>query len=211
MQKVSEDFMPKTFHGLLPWMNNLDQKAPTTGLMVGLTPAQITDLQDNIQQVIDAINGVTIKRSELDEALSIRNMLRGNQLQVIRHFIALIKMSPNYTPAIGAQLGIIANALMIDTTLVKPVLKLSIEAGNVRIAFRKKGMKGISIFSRQRGTMSWQKIAQINTSPYVDTRSLIDAGKPEAREYIALFQDGLKEIGQESEIYSILTGTQAAL
>jgi hypothetical protein len=107
-------------------------------------------------------------------------------------------------------LGIIAPFKLVNTALVKPVLTLSLEAGNVRIAFRKQSMPGISIFSRQRGGTNWVKVTQTSFSPFIDARSLAEAGKPEAREYMALFHDGHREVGQESEMYSILTGTQAS-
>jgi hypothetical protein len=91
------------------------------------------------------------------------------------------------------------------------VLKLKIAAGQVRISFKKQTLPAICIFSRQRGAQTWDKIAQVNYAPFVDTRTLAQAGKPEAREYMALYHDGRTEVGQESEIYSILTGTQASV
>jgi hypothetical protein len=210
MKRIIEDFMPKTFGGMTMWFNNLKQQVTASGIMVGLTSAQITDVCDLIQQCIDAINEVEIKRSALDQAITARDMLAENQMQEIRLFIGRTKKSVNYTPAIGAQWGILTNAHTIDTNLVKPALKLALEAGNVRISFRKKHMHGISIFGRQRGQLNWVKITQTSFSPFLDTRNLTDAGKPEAREYMALYHDGTKEIGQESDVTSILAGTQAS-
>jgi hypothetical protein len=211
MKKVTEDFMPKTYGGMIMWLNNLKEQVISSGAILGLTPAQITDICDIIQYSIDTLNGVTIKRSQLDEAMVARDMLWDNQLLEVRKFIGSIKKATGYTPSLGAQFGILTNTLNIDTNLVKPVLKLVLEAGNVRIAFKKQHMHGISIFSRQRGQTSWQKITQTSFSPFMDIRSLADAGKPEAREYMALFHDGSREIGQESDVTSILAGTQAAL
>jgi hypothetical protein len=179
--------------------------------MAGLTPAQVTELQDITQQIIDLINTTEVKKSEYNQALAARNLIYKDQLQVLRLFIARIKKSDNYTVALGEQLGIIASHILVNTTQVKPVLKLSLEAGNVRIAFKKQRMQNISIFSRKRGAFTWEKITQTSFSPFTDTRSLTEAGKPEAREYMALFHDGHREVGQESEVYSILTGTQAAV
>lgn len=211
MLKISEDFMPRTAGGMIIWLNNLKQQVTVTGPTLGLTPAQITDICDIIQQAIDAFNEVQIKRAALDAAMAIREMLWDNQLLEIRQFIGRAKKAVYYTPAIGAQWGVISNTLTVDTNLVKPALKLALEAGNVRIAFKKQHMHGISIFGRQRGQLNWVKITQTSFSPFLDTRSLTDAGKPEAREYMALYHDGSKEIGQESDVTSILAGTQAAV
>jgi hypothetical protein len=210
MKKVSIDFVPRTFGELLLWFYNLDQQITTAGPILGLTPAQITEIKDVSQDSMDLINTGEVKKNEYGQALAARDLIFSNQLQVVRRFVTLMKKSTSYTVALGEQLGITAGSKVVNTTQAKPVLQLSLEAGNVRIAFKKQHMPGISIFSRQRGGLNWVKIIQTSFSPFADLRSLSEAGKPEAREYMALFHDGYKEVGQESEIYSILTGTQAS-
>jgi hypothetical protein len=211
MKKISTDFMPKTFGELLLWLYNFDQQITTAGPILGLVPAQVTELKDVSQDGIDLINTGEVKKNDCSQALAARNLIFSNHVQVIRRLIAIMKKSPSYTVALGEQLGITAGSIVVNTTQVKPVLQLSLEAGNVRIAFKKQHMQNISIFSRQRGELNWVKITQTSFSPFADLRSLSEAGKPEAREYMALFHDGSREVGQESEIYSILTGTQAAV
>jgi hypothetical protein len=211
MKKIVKDFIPRTFGELLLWLYNFDQQLTTAGPILGLTPAQITELKDVSLDGIDLINTGEVKKNDYSQAIAARDLIFSNHLQVIRRLVAIMKKSPSYTVALGQQLGITASSTLVNTTQVKPVLQLSLEAGNVRIAFKKQHMQSISIFSRQRGALSWVKITQTSFSPFADLRSLIEAGKPEAREYMALFHDGSREVGQESEIYSILTGTQAAV
>jgi hypothetical protein len=204
------EFVPTRFESRVSFLHNINQKIDTAGPQLGLTPAEVTEFKDHLQFCIDTTNNVNVKRKDLDEAIEARNLLDENEMKEIRRVIARMRKSPLFTTALGAQLGILASAVTIDTTEVKPLLKLKVVAGQIHIAFRKQGIPSICIFSRQRGTTNWEKIAQVNHSPFLDSRSLAQAGKPEAREYMALFHDGRTQVGQESEIYSILTGTQAS-
>jgi hypothetical protein len=211
MSKIYVEYIPKKAAERAISFNTMYQKADTIGVQLGLTPAGITDFKDLLQFCIDAINNVGIKKAELDEAVRIKEQLDENQIKEIRKIVARMKKSAQFNEAVGAQLGIMGSSISIDTTEVKPVLKLKIAAGQVRISFTKQYMPSICIFSRQRGTQTWNKIAQVNYSPFVDSRSLAEAGKPEAREYMALYHDGRTEVGQESDVTSILTGTQASV
>jgi hypothetical protein len=207
MKKRHDDFMPRTDADKLPWLYNMQQKLPLTGILLGLLPAQITELGDAIQQSLDAINQAEVKRAELSEACNAKQMLTDNQFLLIRRYIGIMKRSAQYNTAIGGQLNIIGSSVAIDTATVRPTLKLSVFAGNIHISYKKQFMPNICIYSRQRGSQAWHKIAQVNYSPFVDVRSLAEAGKPEAREYMALYHNGAIEVGQESDIATILTGT----
>jgi hypothetical protein len=211
MSKIYLEYIPKKAGDRVISFNTMLQQAPVVCPLLGLTPAATTNFQDLLQSTIDAINNVDIKRVELDNAISVKEQLEENQIKEIRKIVARMKKSELFNDAIGAQLGIMGSSIAIDNTEVKPVLKLKIVAGQVRISFKKQGMPAICIYSRQRASSAnWEKIAQVNYAPFLDSRSLAQAGKPEAREYMALFHDGRTQVGQESEIYSILTGTQAS-
>jgi hypothetical protein len=135
MKKKHEDFVPRTDAERLTWLYNIQQKAPTTGIILGLLSAQITELGDALQQSIDAINLAEVKKAELSEACHAKRLLNDNQLLTIRRIIGIMKRSPQYNAAIGGQLNIIGSSVAIDTTTVKPVLKLSVFAGNIHITY----------------------------------------------------------------------------
>jgi hypothetical protein len=210
MKKKYLTFMPKDDAGRPNWCNNAYQKADTVCPQLGMIPAEITEFKDALQYCSDTYNNVGVKKADLAEAVRAKDLLDENQIRIIRRFIGKMKSSASYNAALGAQLGIIGTAVAIDVTELKPLLKLKTTAGLVRISFVKQHMPGISIYSKQRGAETWQKIAQVSHSPFLDVRSLAEAGKPEAREYMALFHDGNTEVGQESNVTSILTGTQAS-
>lgn len=50
------------------------------------------------------------------------------------------------------------------------------------------------------GAMGFTLLASETHSPYVDNRPLLAAGKPETRQYKAVFFLGKSEIGQQSDV-----------
>jgi hypothetical protein len=209
METKYVDFMPKDDASMPMWCNNGYQKADIVCLQLGLSPAEITEYKDALQSCSDTHNNVLIKKTDLADAVKAKELLQDNQVKIIRRLIKKMKSSANYTIALGAQLGIVGSLVAFDETGLKPVLKLRLDAGQVRISFSKQNMRGICIYSRKRGELTWQKLAQVNFSPFLDTRSLNEADKPEAREYRAFFHNGYKEVGLESDVASILTNAQS--
>jgi hypothetical protein len=90
-----------------------------------------------------------------------------------------------------------------DPNSYKPVLKLSQEAGRIKVEFAKKGVDGLAIYSRLRGTAAWHKIGTDTASPCFDTGAQAQPGVPEVREYMArgFIQD--EELGLDSDVASI--------
>ena len=69
-------------------------------------------------------------------------------------FVQTIKASPNYTEAIGLQLGILGAEDAAENPL--PTFTLKVERGDgcqcVKVIFKKYGRQGVVIFSRSRGS-----------------------------------------------------------
>ena len=144
MKKIVTDFMPRTTGQSSFWMNNIKQKISVVGPLVGLTPAEITEVEDAAQSNIDAYNLVESRKCDLQEAVNAKKELRQTTYMILRNAIARIKKASGYTQAIGGQLGIIASSSLIDAALVKPSVKLAIVAGNVNVSFNKKKLGVIS-------------------------------------------------------------------
>jgi hypothetical protein len=90
-----------------------------------------------------------------------------------------------------------------DPATYKPVLKVAIEAGLIKISFKKAGVDGVAVYCRLRGTSSWRRIGTDTSSPYFDTAPLAQPGVPEVREYMGRGMVGDGEIGLDSDIVSI--------
>jgi hypothetical protein len=77
----------------------------------------------------------------------------------------------------------------VDTQELKPVIKLSLVPTGVKVSFNKKRMQAVGIYSRVKGGADWIYIGSQDRSPFIDTRPLAVAGKPEIREYRAICRD----------------------
>src|ERR1035437_7521851 len=74
--------------------------------------------------------------------------------------------------------------------------------GVVEVGFDKLGglVEGVHIFSQRDGDAGFGYLASETHSPYIDNRPLLVAGKPESRQYKAVFFLGKSELGLPSDV-----------
>lgn len=200
MAKVYSYFVPQGNPKLLVWSGTYKEKVALLGPDVGLTPAEITEQEDAAQQLIDAVQLVDTKTKELDSARSALALCKQTQLKKIIQKAGIMKRSPNYNDTIGSALGIIGTQQTLDLEVMRPVLKLSVFPGMVEVSFQLLGMRGITIYSRIKGTFGWQQLSHDYESPYLDARPLAQPNVPEIREYIARYFNGREDVGRESDV-----------
>lgn len=112
-----------------------------------------------------------------------------------------IKKSTAYTEVIGKQLNIIGAEDTTDMTQEQPTLYATAKSGGVvEIDFNKMDAEGVHIFSMRDGDAGFTLLASETHAPYVDNRPLLAAGKPETRQYKAVFFIGKSEIGLPSAV-----------
>ncbi|BAV07747.1 hypothetical protein FLA_3778 [Filimonas lacunae] len=186
------------------WTGNYNEKAQIHGPNLGLTAIELTTISDLATIVKSTIGNVTVKKKEQNEAVEKKNLLAKNELQQLADFAIRMKRHPNYTENIGKELGIVGYVTTaLDKVVMRPVIKLATYPDHISIRFTKKGQKGVTIFTRIKGSMGWEALIHgATTSPFQDTRPLTQAGIPENREYMGRFWNNGTEIGQESDIIS---------
>jgi hypothetical protein len=204
MKKKHVHFIPSKDAELLSWSANYSAKIATLGASVGLTPAEITDQQDKAQVVIDAVNKVTQKTQEKEEAVTAKNLVRANELQELSNTAIVIKRHPQFTDNIGDELGIMGSNVPYQRSTLRSDIRATAYPGLVEIRFKKRGQTGGGVFSRLQGADNWELLGNTAVSPFVDNRPLAVAGKPEIREYIVRCWDGKDYIGQDSNIEAVV-------
>ena len=72
----------------------------------------------------------------------------------------------------------------------------------MEVGFDKLGglVEGVHIFSQRDGDAGFGYLSSETHSPYIDNRPLLVAGKPETRQYKAVFFIGKSEIGLTSAV-----------
>ena len=116
-----------------------------------------------------------------------------------------IKAHPAYTAALGNLLGIVGPEDTTDLSAVAPIISGSDPArrdGVVQVEFVKLTSDGVNLnpegfrgYSKRDGDADFVFLARDTATPYIDNRPLLTAGKPEIREYKAMFVLSDEEIG----------------
>ena len=200
------DFIPRSEPQLAMWLLNHQQQITVLGASLGLSGADITAITNACTRTITNINAVEAKKNELDQTITNKDTQKDEDLGTIRNYVRIEKANPGFTDAIGAALGIMATASAMDEENMKSKLTAEAFPGYVRLKFTKKGLDGVNIYTRLKGQSAWNFLARDTNSPYDDNRALTTAGVPETREYmcIGVVADG--EIGQPSDIVSVVFG-----
>lgn len=200
------NYMPSSYAKMLAWAENYKIKIREYGVQIGLKPEEIDAHEAAAAKIVSVINMVENKKRELANAVAAQKLLRTNELKLIRDGVVAYKKNAGFTESIGSGLGVMGTVLLIDQTVLRPSLKTVAFPGYISVSFNKQKMYGVTVFSRLKGSLGWTELASIRQSPYIDMRPLTEAGKPEHREYMAMCYNGEIDLGQQSDIVSIVFG-----
>jgi hypothetical protein len=203
---MNQSYLPKKDSELLVWLENYKEKIVTDGPTLGLSPTQVTDQQKFCETMQNAIVQVNTKKEELKSAVSAKNSAAETQLGSLRLAIANIKTLPNYTDAIGNELGVVGTHNDLDEATYKAEISVELFGGFVRIKFKKKGADGVNIYHRLKGSPNWVFLARDTKSPYDDHIVLTVPNQPEHWEYMAYGVLDDAQIGQSSDIVEVVYG-----
>ncbi len=77
-------------------------------------------------------------------------------------------------------------------------------AGFGRIKFVKKGVDGLNLYHRKKGTSAWLFLARVTKSPFDDHVALLNNDQPEHWEYRATGVVNDVEVGVASDIIEVI-------
>jgi hypothetical protein len=200
---MANDYVPRSESQLAIWFTNYAKKISIYGPLLGLTANEIKAAETGCNNSSTKITEIEQKKNELQQIVAAKDDARDNTLAMVRGFVIRMKAHPAYNESIGHDLGIIAVNNIADTATNKTMLKAEALPGRVRISFMKKGLSGVNIYTRLHGVAQWSFLARANNSSYDDARPLTNA-QPEIREYMAMGVVGDVEIGQPSDIVSVV-------
>ncbi|MFI5219103.1 MAG: hypothetical protein ACHQNT_06405 [Bacteroidia bacterium] len=199
-------YLPRPENDLVNWLKNYKLKLATHGATLGLTPAEITQQQGFCDAMVAAIELNFQAQHDAQEQTATKDALLLADLPRIQKRVANMKTNANYTNAIGEDLGIIGDETTFDQTNYKPEFNAQTFPGQVKLDFAKKGVQGIKFYSRNKGAPVWEFLALDTRTPYVDTRPLADPTKPETREYMGVGVINDEQVGQQSDIVTVVFG-----
>ena len=121
-----------------------------------------------------------------------------------RTLVDYLKNHMNYTPAIGADLGIEATEEPVQQ--MKPTFKLTAQPGGVvTLKVKKDGHQAAAVYCQRGANPIPEKLGTYSMASITDGRANLVAGTPEKRTYTARYVDGDVEVGELSDACSIST------
>ncbi len=192
-------FIPKQQAPYVQWHDTLKGgvSATTPRATAAYSPMRTADnatLHPKLTAAILADNASKAAHADLNDAIAASKTNA-------RLLAQRIKKSTAYTEVVGKQLNIIGAEDTTDMTQEQPTLFASVKAGGVvEIDFNKMDAEGVHIYGMRDGETGFSYLASETHAPYVDNRPLLAAGKPETRQYKAVFFIGKSEIGLPSAV-----------
>ena len=199
------DAVPRKRKERYGWYVNLSKNLTDEGPKMGLTPTETPAAKAIVDLIIASMDATDAASTTLDGAKSKESTVEATQLPLLRALIRNWKTRPAYA-ASGSE-GVLklkgSAEPAFDPATYKPVIKLSIEAGKIKVSFVKAGPDSLTIYMRLRGQTKFHRLAAESQTPYYDTTPLAVDGVPEVREFMARGMIDNDEIGLDSDIVSI--------
>ena len=192
-------FIPKQQTPYVQWHDTL--KGGVSVTTPGATAADATMLTADNATLHAKLTAATLADNASKAAhADLNNAIAASKTNA-RLLAQRIKKSTAYTDVIGKQLNIIGAEDSTDMTQEQPTLFASVKAGGVvEIDFNKMDAEGVHIYGMRDGETVFSYLASETHAAYVDNRPLLAAGKPETRQYKAVFFIGKSEIGLTSAV-----------
>jgi hypothetical protein len=219
-----DHYLPQDDPGKCEWLNNFAMKLPTYSAALEISAAEVASVTANntfFSYVCDAKNqfdqfgkdwtaykngarnGSTLGDTPTPPTLGAAPaMVEPNIFGRITKLVARIKKHPAYTAAMGEDLDIIGAEQTVDLNAMKPVLKLTLQAGHPNVGWKKQSMSALEIHV-DRGTGTFQFLAVDTVPDYLDTASLPAAGASAVWKYKAIYRLNDEQVGQWSDVASV--------
>ena len=195
------DFIPTADQDFHAWFEHFANNLSNNPCISSADAAELQAAQAEFNTLtLNASNTAALAR----QATSNKVDSRHHAEDLIRNVVRRIKAHSDYNQGLGAQLGIVGPSHRQDLSTAKPILKgTDLTGGQVRLSFTKYQSDGINIYSKRDGDVDWLLLARVTISPYLDTRPLLQIGKPELRDYTAVYMLKDQEIGHYSDNLTI--------
>ncbi|MFT3934412.1 MAG: hypothetical protein QM726_12395 [Chitinophagaceae bacterium] len=196
-------FYPYSKAQLKPWAENLLAQISAIAARINEPAADVAKLQENLQQLITALNDWETAHQALQRLTAVANDIMKQAGPAIRDYIKRLRTNPLLTEADAHLLQIISTTAIADLTNYQPKLTGKQTGGTIHLSFQKHGAEAMNVYTRLHGETNWVLLGIATQSPYIDTRPLANPTVPEIREYYVMPILANKEVGQRSEVLTI--------
>lgn len=226
---MAETYLPTQEPALVVWYNNFQLKFNTYALTIGFVAGDVTNVQNDYAMLAYIVNLAAIFKEEAKERVQYKDTFLDGPLGVItpaaptvptiappavipppgilprlRAIVQRIKAHPNYTAAMGQDMGIVAPAATPGTP--KPTATADAQPGSqILLKWVKGAFDGVYIESQRANETTWTLIGMDTSSPYLDSRPPLVVGQPEVRRYRLRYFANDVATGDYSDIITVTT------
>ena len=192
--KKNKNYIPGAEAVLLVWLLNFVTKIGGYASTLGLTPAEVTSVTNDYTYFKFVENMLTSYKTMVQNIVAYKNLLMyltsgqvlggipvmpdlgtvppavpSGFMNRLFQLVQKIKASPNYTTAIGEDLGIIAPNSPVDIDTLQPLLKVTKDAGKPRIKSKKGVAEGMDLYVDRNDGKGFVFLIRLLKLNYVDT------------------------------------------
>jgi hypothetical protein len=204
---MATDYIPQSYANLNEWLDQIKTEITARATRLNVSPADLTAFTGHLDAIGTPLKDVLVAQTALDDATGRVETALKAHLPEVRREIKHIKSSAAYTVGDGDAMQIIGSADSFDSATYQPGLDAKTYVGYVRLTGRKLGADAMNLYVRMKGQSEWKLlVARRSKFPFDDDSPLAVAGTPEVREYRAIGVVSDDEVGQPSDIVSVVYG-----
>jgi hypothetical protein len=190
------DYVPQKDADFLTFHDNFKAQAVASGTTYNLTAGEVTSVTNDNADFHTKFGSSNTADVNAKNATTAKNMSRLTAETRVRLYAKRIKAAGTYNPAIGDLYGINGPEDTTNLTTSQPTLKGKVLTnGQAQIDFTNPKGDGINLYCKRGAEADVSFLARDTESPYIDTRALLVAGKPELREYKGVYVQNGVEVG----------------
>lgn len=198
-----KNYLPFQDPDFVIWLENFSKKIANYIASLGITPAEVTQFQDDYTKTLKSLNDVQAAKTSMQSLVQTKNVLFDAAQKRIRDKAVILKRHPNFTVSMGEDLGIVPPATGLGKSISidqqKPTFTIAVLPDKVRLDWTKGEFDGVIIQSKRAAETSFTKLDKDTKSPYEDARPNLTPDVHEARAYRLRYLLNDKEEGQWSD------------
>jgi hypothetical protein len=204
---MAQSIIPDSHSNRLDFFQNLKQQIADNAATLGLDAAALLAINAVLdpliatyQVLVDAEQAVVAANADAAQVFT-------QQVKPLRAIIDQLKTNPKLTDGMGEDMRIFTSATTHNPQDTKPSIKASAQPGHVTITGSKDYAELVDIYMSIAGTTAWALVGvRRRKFPFDDQTPLKTPGTPEQREYQARGIIGEDEVGQPSDIVTVVFG-----
>jgi len=198
MTKIN--FIPAADLEFLAWLDHLITQLEPVLADYSLIADDLNPLKTLSGELRSKMTAASDAQAHAKQAVADKNDFHSRADSLARALAKRVKAHPIYTQGRGEGLGIEGSTNSFNLSTAKPDLKgIDATGGKVTLSFSKYSSDGVNVYCKRDNDADWVLLGRALVSPFIDNRPLLQVGKPELRDYTAVYMQKNDEISQYSD------------